>query len=66
MMEHQILHGEICDEYEKKDNRIKVIHKKNGGLSDARNAGIEAAKREIYIFHRCRWLRRGRLYRSII
>lgn len=54
MMEHQILHGEICDEYEKKDNRIKVIHKKNGGLSDARNAGIEAAKREIYIFHRCR------------
>ncbi len=31
---------EICDEYAKKDNRIKVIHKENGGLSDARNAGI--------------------------
>jgi len=35
--------GVICDEYAKTDNRIKVIHKKNGGLSDARNAGIEAA-----------------------
>ena len=35
--------GAICDEYAKMDNRIKVIHKKNGGLSDARNVGIEAA-----------------------
>ena len=35
--------GKICDEYSTKDKRIKVIHKKNGGLSDARNAGIEAA-----------------------
>lgn len=33
----------ICDEYAKKDNRIRVIHKNNGGLSDARNAGIDAA-----------------------
>ena len=33
--------GEICDEYEKKDSRIKVIHKKNGGLSEARNAGLD-------------------------
>ena len=33
--------GEICDEYEKRDSRIKVIHKKNGGLSDARNAGLD-------------------------
>lgn len=32
--------GEICDEYAKKDKRIKVIHKENGGLSDARNVGI--------------------------
>lgn len=31
---------EICDEYAKKDNRIRVIHQKNGGLSRARNAGI--------------------------
>ena len=35
--------GAICDEYAKKDSRIKVIHKPNGGLSDARNHGIEAA-----------------------
>ena len=33
--------GKICDDYEKKDARIKVIHKENGGLSDARNCGIE-------------------------
>ena len=33
----------ICDEYAMKDSRIKVIHKENGGLSDARNAGIEIA-----------------------
>ncbi len=33
--------GKICDDYQKKDNRIKVIHKKNGGLSDARNVGIK-------------------------
>ena len=36
--------GKIADEYAKKDNRIKVIHKQNGGLSDARNAGIDIAK----------------------
>lgn len=34
----------ICDEYKKKDNRITVIHKKNGGLSEARNTGINIAK----------------------
>ena len=31
----------MCNEWAKKDDRIKVIHKKNGGLSDARNAGLE-------------------------
>jgi glycosyltransferase involved in cell wall biosynthesis len=36
--------GRICDEYAKMDVRIKVIHKENGGLSDARNTGIEIAK----------------------
>lgn len=34
---------QICDEYAKKDSRIKVIHKENGGLSSARNTGIEIA-----------------------
>lgn len=32
---------DICDEYAKRDSRIRVIHKKNGGLSDARNAGLD-------------------------
>jgi len=35
--------AKICDEYALKDNRIKVIHKPNGGLSDARNAGLNVA-----------------------
>ena len=35
--------GKICEEYAAKDNRITVIHKENGGLSDARNAGINWA-----------------------
>lgn len=35
---------EICDEYEKTDDRIKVVHKSNGGLSDARNVGIDIAQ----------------------
>jgi len=41
---------EICDDYELKDNRIKVIHKPNGGLSDARNAGLEIAKGKYICF----------------
>ena len=35
---------EICDNYANTDNRIKVIHKPNGGLSSARNAGLAQAK----------------------
>ena len=41
---------DICDEYAKKDSRIKVVHKENGGLSDARNAGIAVACGEYFIF----------------
>lgn len=33
--------GAICDEYARKDSRVRVIHKPNGGLSDARNAGMD-------------------------
>ena len=35
--------GEIAEEYAAKDSRIKVIHKENGGLSDARNVGLDVA-----------------------
>jgi len=41
---------EMCDSWAKKDSRIKVIHKKNGGLSDARNAGLEIAAGELIGF----------------
>lgn len=42
--------GSICDEYALKDNRIKVIHKGNTGLSDSRNEGIEASHGEYVLF----------------
>ena len=42
--------GKMCDEYKKEDNRIKVIHKKNGGLSDARNVGLEESKGKYIMF----------------
>ncbi len=42
--------GEICDEYAAKDERIKVIHKENGGAPSARNMAIEIAKGEYFYF----------------
>ena len=42
--------GKICDEYAGKDLRIRVIHKENGGLSDARNAGLDIANGEYIGF----------------
>ena len=42
--------GEICDKYKYVDKRIKVIHKENGGLSSARNAGIDIAEGEYIGF----------------
>ncbi|MBQ3396194.1 MAG: glycosyltransferase, partial [Synergistaceae bacterium] len=40
----------ICDEWSKKDKRIRVLHKRNGGLSSARNAGLDIAKGEYISF----------------
>lgn len=42
--------GDICDKYAEKDNRIVVVHKQNGGLSDARNKGAEIANGEYITF----------------
>lgn len=42
--------GVVCDDYAKKDTRIKIIHKSNGGVSSARNAGLYVAKGEYIGF----------------
>lgn len=42
--------GNICDEYAQKDKRVRVIHKENGGVSQARNLGIDEAKGEYISF----------------
>lgn len=42
--------GEICDEYAAKDARIRVFHKQNGGVSSARNLGIDKAQGEWVYF----------------
>ena len=41
---------QMCDDWAKKDSRIKVVHKVNGGLSDARNAGMKVASGELVSF----------------
>ena len=38
--------GEICDEYARKDRRVRVFHKENGGVSSARNMGLDNARGE--------------------
>lgn len=42
--------GAVCDRYQKMDERIKVLHKENGGLSDARNKGLDIATGEYVLF----------------
>ena len=47
---YQDKYGQICEEYTSKDNRIKVIHKENGGLSDARNYGLNNSTGDYVCF----------------
>ena len=42
--------GAVCDEYAEKDARVRAIHQKNGGISAARNAGIDAASGQYIAF----------------
>lgn len=42
--------GSICDEYARQDSRFQVIHKQNGGVSTARNVGIDLAKGKYLLF----------------
>ena len=42
--------GKICDKYKELDERIVCIHKENGGLSSARNAGVNIATGEYFVF----------------
>lgn len=55
-----------CDDWAKKDSRISVIHQENGGLSDARNAGLDCAQGEFITFvDSDDWLEAG-TYESLI
>ena len=40
----------MCDDYAKKDSRIKIVHKENGGLGYARNSGLDLATGEYDVF----------------
>lgn len=58
---------QICDEYAANDNRVKVIHKENGGLSDARNVGMQAATGDyIYCIDSDDYLDDTELFEKII
>lgn len=57
----------ICDEYAQLDSRVKVIHKENGGLSDARNAGMRAATgKYIYCIDSDDYLDDNELFSKVI
>lgn len=43
--------GDICDEYSAKDQRFKVVHKENGGISSARNCAMKYISGGVYNFH---------------
>ena len=42
--------GKVCDEFEQADHRVRVFHKKNGGVSSARNLGIEKCRGRYVTF----------------
>lgn len=42
--------GKICDEYAEKDSRVRVIHRRNGGISAARNTGLDACRGDVIYF----------------
>lgn len=55
--------GEICEDYTSKDKRIKVIHQKNAGLSEARNRGFNSANGEyVYFLDSDDWIKAETLY----
>lgn len=62
--------GQICDEWSKRDERIQVIHKENGGVSSARNKGIAASTGEWLMFidgdDYCERNMLQRLYESVV
>lgn len=43
--------GAMCDDYARRDSRIRVVHRTNGGLSAARNSGIDIAAGEYITIH---------------
>lgn len=58
--------GKICDDYAKKDKRVKVVHKKNGGLASARNAGINIANGDwIYFMDSDDWIELNTIEKTI-
>ena len=46
--------GRICDAYAKRDKRFRVLHKENGGVSSARNSGMEYNVGTVLLFYRFR------------
>lgn len=58
--------GKMCDEYAQKDDRIRVIHKKNAGLGEARNSGLEVATgKYVYFIDSDDWIELDMLHKLL-